>query len=102
MDMSQPTVRLSKLSAALERRAFIGGSDAKIIMGNDEDALLRLWREKRGEAERPDYSDNLIVHLGVVTEPLNRRWFEKTTGQVIKDVQSWIRHPVIRWMAATL
>ena len=34
------------------RRSFIGGSDARIIMGNDEAALLRLWREKRGEAER--------------------------------------------------
>jgi len=71
-------------------------------MGDDEAALVRLWREKRGEAEPPDYSDNLIVQLGVATEPLNRRWFEKTTGQVIKDVQSWVRHPVIRWMAATL
>ena len=30
---------------------FIGGSDARIIMGNDEAALQRLWREKRGEAE---------------------------------------------------
>jgi hypothetical protein len=29
------------------RRYFIGGSDARIIMGNDEAALLRLWREKR-------------------------------------------------------
>jgi predicted phage-related endonuclease len=86
----------------LDRRHFIGGSDARIIMGNDEDALLRLWREKRGEAEPPDYSGNLIVQLGVATEPLNRRWYERTTGQVIKDVQSWVRHPVIRWMAATL
>src|SRR6185436_15032573 len=33
---------------------------------------------------------------------LNRRWFEKTTGHAIKEVQSWIRHPVLRWMAATL
>jgi predicted phage-related endonuclease len=33
------------------RRGFIGGSDARIIMGNDEAALVRLWREKRGEAE---------------------------------------------------
>jgi predicted phage-related endonuclease len=74
----------------------------RIIMSTDEAALMRLWREKRGEAEPPDYSDNLLVQLGVATEPLNRRWFEKTTGQVIKDVQSWIRHPVIRWMAATL
>ena len=71
-------------------------------MGVDGEALLRLWREKRGEAERPDYSGNLIVQLGVATEPLNRLWYERTTGQVIKDVQSWVRHPVIRWMAATL
>ena len=34
-----------------DRRCFIGGSDARIIMGGDEAALLRLWREKRGEAE---------------------------------------------------
>jgi len=87
---------------ALGRRAFIGGSDARIIMGDDGEALLRLWREKCGEAEPPDYSDNLIVQLGAATEPLNRRWYEKTTGQVIKDVQRWVRHPVIRWMAATL
>ena len=84
------------------RRGFIGGSDARIIIGDDEEALLRLWREKRGEAEPPNYSDNLVVQLGVTTEPLNRRWFEKTTGRAIKDVQSWMRHPVIRWMAATL
>jgi hypothetical protein len=62
----------------------------------------RAPREKRGEAEPPDYSDNLVVQVGVAMEPLNRRWYEKTTGQAIKDVQSWIRHPVIRWMAATL
>jgi len=34
-----------------DRRYFIGGSDARIIMGDDEGALIRLWREKRGEAE---------------------------------------------------
>ena len=38
----------------VERRAFIGGSDARIIMGNDEAALIQLWREKRGEAEPED------------------------------------------------
>src|SRR5437763_7952122 len=90
------------ISAVSNRRTFIGGSDARVIMSNDEDALLRLWREKRGEAEPADHSDNLIVQLGVATEALNRRWYEKTTGQAIKDVQSWVRHPVIRWMAATL
>jgi predicted phage-related endonuclease len=84
------------------RRTFIGGSDARIIMGNDETALVQLWREKRGEAEPSDYSDNLIVQLGVATEALNRCWYERTTGRAVKDVQSWVRHPVIRWMAATL
>jgi predicted phage-related endonuclease len=87
---------------SIDRRSFLGGSDARIIMGTDEGALLRLWQEKWGEAEPPDYSGNLLVQLGLATEPLNRRWFERTTGQVVKDVQSWVRHPVIRWMAATL
>jgi predicted phage-related endonuclease len=84
------------------RRSFIGGSDARVIMGDDEAALVRLWREKRGELPPKDHSGNLLVQLGLATEPLNRCWFERTTGQVVKDVQSWMRHPVIRWMAATL
>jgi predicted phage-related endonuclease len=87
---------------AQNRRSFIGGSDARIIMGNDEAALLRLWREKRGEAEPEDLSGNLIVQLGVVTEQLNRRWYEANTGQSITDVQRRIRHSRLRWMAATL
>ena len=41
---------------ATHRRFFIGGSDARIIMGDDEAALLRLWREKRGEVEPEDLS----------------------------------------------
>jgi predicted phage-related endonuclease len=86
----------------LDRRAFIGGSDARIIMGDDETALLRLWREKRGEVEPEDLSGNLIVQLGTVTEDLNRRWYERNTGHAIKDVQRRVQHPVNKWMAATL
>jgi predicted phage-related endonuclease len=85
-----------------DRRAFIGGSDARIIMGDDENALLRLWREKRGEIDQEDLSGNLIVQLGVVTELLNRRWYERSTGHTLKDVQRRVTHPVIKWMAATL
>ena len=84
------------------RTGFIGGSDARIIMGDDEAALLRLWREKRGEVEPEDLSGNLVVQLGLATEDLNRRWYEANTGQAITDVQSRIFHPVLRWMAATL
>src|SRR5262249_20684745 len=84
------------------RRTFIGGSDARVIMGKDEAALLQLWREKRGEAEPEDLSDNLIVQLGLATEPLNRHWFERNAGHVITQVQRQVQHQVIRWMAATL
>src|SRR5665811_1124687 len=76
-----------------DRRYFLGGSDARIIMGSDEALLLRLWREKRGEVEPEDLSDNLIVQLGSVTEDLNRRWYERNTGHAIKDVQRRIQHP---------
>src|SRR6202048_4004305 len=85
-----------------DRRFFKGGSDARVIMDDDEQALLRLWHEKRGEAEPEDLSDNLIVQLGTVTEDLNRRWYERNTGHAIKHVQRRIQHPVIKWMAATL
>src|SRR5246500_3612755 len=85
-----------------DRRSFIGGSDARTIMGHDESALLRLWREKRGEVEPEDLSGNLIVQLGTVTEDLNRRWYELSSGHIIKDVQKRAQHQVISWMAATL
>ena len=89
-------------TALRSRKTFVGGSDARIIMGQDEAALIRLWREKRGEIEPQDLSGNLIVQLGIVTEQLNRLWFESNTGRAIKDVHKRIRHPVVRWMGATL
>ena len=71
-------------------------------MSPDESALIRLWKEKRGEAEPEDLSDNLIVQLGVATEPLNRTWYERNAGRAVTDVQRWVRHPVHRYLAATL
>jgi hypothetical protein len=71
-------------------------------MGDDEAALIRLWREKRGEIDPEDLSDNLIAQLGVVTEALNRHWYERNTGQSVECVQHRRLHPVLRWMGATL
>ena len=85
-----------------DRRHFVGGSDARTIMGTDETALVRLWREKRGEAPPGDFSGNLAVQLGRATEDLNRSWYERTSGHCVRDVQQHIRHPVIGWMGATL
>src|ERR1700693_3550918 len=85
-----------------DRRHFIGGSDARIIMGKDEKALLRLWREKRGEEAAPDLTGVLIVQLGLVTEDLNRRWYELNSGHRISDIQRHAIHRTMPWMAATL
>src|SRR5271157_3136412 len=85
-----------------DRRQFIGGSDARIIMGDDDAALIRLWREKRGEIGPEDLSGNLIVQLGKVTEDLNRSWYERNTGRTVGDVQRLVKHSAIPWMAATL
>lgn len=88
--------------SGIDRCQFIGGSDARTIMGDDQGALVRLWREKRREVSPQDLADNLVVQLGSVTEDLNRRWYERNTGEAIGSVQKWVRHPVIKWMAATL
>jgi predicted phage-related endonuclease len=93
---------ISAASLPRNRCDFIGGSDARIIMGKDEKALLRLWREKRGEEAPLDLSDVLVVQLGVVTEGLNRRWYELNSGYQISDVQRHAVHRSNPWMAATL
>src|SRR6478752_9844232 len=72
-------------SGPTNRRSFIGGSDTRIIMGSDEAALVRLWREKRGEAEPEELSGNLIVQLGRATEELNRSWYERNTGRQVRE-----------------
>src|SRR5260370_7487572 len=85
-----------------DRRSFIGGSDARIIMGDDEAALLRLWQEKRGEVEPEDLSSKLLVQLGPVTEQLNRPWYERNTGPAVPQGQPQIFHPPTRWLPPTL
>jgi hypothetical protein len=76
--MSERAIRLPKVSAApSERRAFIGGSDARVIMGSDEPALLRLWREKRGEAEPEDLSGNPRP-----TQPCDRAGTKSSTSPI--------------------
>jgi hypothetical protein len=55
-------------SSKIDRRDFIGGSDARI-----KKALLRLWRQKRREEAAPDLSGVLTAQLGLASEDLNRR-----------------------------
>jgi predicted phage-related endonuclease len=100
--MTDPFNNASTSLKCFDRRSFIGGSDARVIMGNDEPALIRLWQEKRGEVGPEDLSGNLIVQLGSATEDLNRIWYERNTGHCVVDVQRHVKHSAIGWMAATL
>src|SRR5258705_12852972 len=96
------SIALRKQPHKPDRMNFVGGSDARSIMGKDEKALLRLWREKRGEETPLDLSGVLVVQLGLVTEGLNRGWYDLNSGRRITDIQRHAIHRTMPWMAATL
>ena len=86
----------------IARQGFIGGSDANIILSGDRDRILALWREKRGEAEPADLSENLPVMLGCWTEPFNRHWYERVTGEKVDRIDITITCPDNAWRRCTL
>ena len=43
-----------------------------------------------------------MVQLCTATEPLNRHWYERNSGQVVTGIQRHRVYPVIRYMAATI
>ena len=87
----------------LDRRSFIGGSDARIIMGDDENAAAPplAGKARRDRTRRPVRQPDRPAWARV-TEDLNRRWYERNSGHAVKDVQRRLQHPVHKWMAATL
>lgn len=89
-----------------EQKAFrskvLGGSDANIVMGGDDEKILHLWKLKRGEAQDEDLSKVLPVQMGVFTEPFNIRWFEQETGRKVTDNGVQKVHPVHSFMGCTL
>ena len=81
-----------------DRRGFIGGSDAGIIMSSDEAALIRLWKEKRGEAEPEDLSANLIVHSAPSAasgEPRDGRNPRRHGGGPRRGIRSQVHAPPV-------
>jgi predicted phage-related endonuclease len=64
-----------------ERRKYIGGSDANIILSGDPDAVHDLWLLKTGQKEPDDLSWVLPVQIGQATEDVNIRFYEHATGK---------------------
>ncbi len=89
-------------AASTQRREGIGSSDANIILSGEEERILRLWREKRGEAVPEDLSDVLPVMLGCWTEAFNRQWYEKNVGLAVSQIGEVAVCPQHDWRRCTL
>jgi hypothetical protein len=85
-----------------ERLTGIGGSDANIILSGDREKIIGLWREKRGEQQAVDLSDNLAVMLGCWTEPFNRLWYEKLSGDRVDRLDVCLTCSTNQWRRCTL
>lgn len=85
-----------------ERRWFVGGSDANVILSGDADRVMRLWRAKRGETEPEDLSRSLAVMLGCWTEAFNRQWFEQISGDRVAACGSSLTCEKYPWRRCTL
>ena len=93
-----PTLASTQLSAEDRKMRLcgLGGSDANVLLSGDGERILRLWQLKREEVPEEDLSDRLQVALGSWTEPFNRMWYEKISGQSIVDAGLSVtckRHP---------
>jgi predicted phage-related endonuclease len=85
-----------------ERKNFIGGSDANIIMNGAPENVAELLAIKRGEKPPKNLDDVLAVQMGTETEDLNRRWFARMTGRPVANAGERRTHVLYDWMAQTL
>jgi hypothetical protein len=90
------------ISDSREGLGFLGGSDARTIVGTDEAALIEPWRERSEELQPADLSDVLMVQLGAVTEDLNRRWYGRNTGSAaaIDQASALLAHASGEWISS--
>tara|TARA_R110000803_G_scaffold42213_1_gene90640 strand:- start:492 stop:1307 length:816 start_codon:yes stop_codon:yes gene_type:complete len=72
------------MEEVMERKGFIGGSDAVKIMNGD---WIELWEIKTGRMESPDLSKNLAVQMGILTEDFNISWFEQEYNKTVVSQQ---------------
>lgn len=84
------------------RRAFVGGSDIKIIARGKPEDIMSLWRFKRGEEDAKDLSNVFHVALGNVTEPYHLAWINDIWGYPISRMREVAHHPDYDWAACTL
>ncbi len=85
-----------------QRAGKIGGSDIGIIVGGDRVKINKLWEQKLGLREPDNLDDNFQVQMGIQTEPLNLRWYEKRHRQTVSRRGDVVTHYRYDWACCTL
>lgn len=86
------------MSAMMNRRGFVGGSDARRIIEGD---WLALYEEKVGIRQPDDLSDVFRVQLGTWTEPFHFAWLRDKLLMQLGTKAPGIQHPELPWMRAS-
>jgi predicted phage-related endonuclease len=86
----------------IDRKNFIGGSDANTIMTGTAREVQERIEIKRGERPNRNLDHVLPVRIGIATEELNRTWFTERTGRPVCHPGERRYHPIYDWMANTL
>jgi predicted phage-related endonuclease len=84
------------------RRGYLGGSDIRTLVEDDQAKVMQLWRVKTGREQAEDLSDLFHVHLGNVTEGYNLAWLEKRFKIGITRHGERVYHSRYDWAAVTL
>ena len=84
------------------RRDFIGGSDARIIMGSDEAALAGSGARNGARPSRRTCPATSSCSSGPPPRSSTAPGTSATPGGRSRDVQRRVKHSAIPWMAATL
>lgn len=83
----------------MDRRAFVGSSDAPAIVGLSKwTSPVQLWLEKVGLA--PPREDNIAMELGRFLEPFVLSKFEEYMDEKVQDRQAVLSDPVRPWRVA--
>lgn len=87
----------------LERRHYIGGSDAAAILGiSPYHSAVSLWMEKTGQIEPNEESPSEPAEWGNLLEDVVSREYARRAGIKIARVNQTQRHTEHPWMRANL
>ena len=80
-----------------ERMAAWWATDSRRAVSG---ALVDVIREKRGDKDRDDLSDNEVVQMGLKMQSTIGRIFEDETGIKVRDLDLAGTHPTESWLRA--